>query len=249
MTTAGRVLDVARAQIGTVEAAGGSNPYGRAYGADRVAWCAQFCWWVFGQADAAGLIAKTAYTPTLYDWYRRQGRADRAPRVGDLVFYDFPGDALARIQHVGIVEAVNPDGTITTIEGNTTSGVTGSQDRGGGVWRRRRSTSAVVGYGHPAYATSPPTAPTPAALDGSHLPPIAYGAKNSEPVRRLQRFLNAEPWSPALPLLPVTGNYLGQTQHVIRRAQQQVGVAGADADGTVVGPRTHRAFWSRGWRG
>lgn len=249
MTTAGRVLDVARSQIGTVQAANGSNPYGRAYGMDRVAWCAQFAWWAFGQAGAAALIPKTAYTPTMYDWYRKQGRADRTPRVGSLVFYDFP-DSLNRIQHVGIVEAVNADGTIVTIEGNTTSGVAGSQDRGGGVWRRKRSQSAVVGYGHPAYAAAPSPAPAPTpAQDGSHLPSLSYGMRNDDRVKSLQRWLNAYPWRPALPLLPVTGNYLGQTQGVVRRAQAQVGVTGSDADGSVVGPRTNRAFWARGWRG
>ncbi len=55
MTTAGRVLDVARSQIGTVQARDGSNKYGAAYGMDRVAWCAQFTWWVFQQAGAGHL--------------------------------------------------------------------------------------------------------------------------------------------------------------------------------------------------
>lgn len=249
--TAGRVLDVARSQIGTVEGRGGTNPYGKAYGTDGVAWCAQFAWWVFGQAGDAALIPKTAYTPTMYDWYRRQGLADRTPRVGDLVFYDFP-DSLARIQHVGIVEAVNADGTITTIEGNTTSGAAGSQSAGGGVWRRRRSQASVVGYGHPRYAGAPAAPQPPAqALDGSHLPSLSYGMRGDPRVARLQNYLNAAPWDPELPLLPVTGNYLGQTQGVVRRAQAQLGVGPPDNDGSVVGPRTNRAFWAfrPGWRG
>jgi hypothetical protein len=251
MSTAGRVLDVARSQIGTVEGAGGRQKYGAAYGVDGVAWCAQFAWWVFGQAGVGALIPKTAYTPTMYDWYRRQGLVDRTPRVGSLVFYDFP-DSLMRIQHVGIVEAVNADGTITTIEANTTSGTAGSQDRGGGVWRRRRSQASVVGYGHPRYAGAPAAPQAPAqALDGSHLPSLSYGMRGDPRVASLQRFLNAAPWNPELPLLPVTGNYLGQTQGVVRRAQAQVGVTGADADGSVVGARTNRAFWKfpPGWRG
>ncbi len=247
MTTAGAVLDVARSQLRTVEDSEGHQPYGAAYGMDGVAWCNQFTWWCFQQAGASDLTPKCAYTPTTYAWYRAAGRADRNPRPGDLVFYDWP-DSVPRIQHVGFVEAVNADGTITTIEGNTTSGVSGDQSHGGGVWRRRRTQSAVVGYGHPAY-TAPPTPPAAPSGDGSALPTLTYGARGSEPVKHLQHWLNAFPWNPELPLLPVTGNYLGQTQGVIRRAQAQCGVTGPDADGTVVGPRTNRAFWARGYRG
>ena len=241
MSTAGQVLDRARSQIGTVEAADGSNPYGRAYGMDRVAWCAEFAWWAFTQAGAGALIPKTAYTPTMYSWFQQRGQASRTPRVGSLVFYNWPGDGVDRIQHVGIVEALNVDGTITTIEGNTTSGAAGNQSAGGGVWRRRRSTSAVVGYGHPAYAGAPAPAAGP-AFDPNRLATLSYGMRNDSRVMALMRYLNAAPWSPPLPLLPVTGNYLDQTKRVVAAAQRQLGITGADADGSVIGPRTKAAF-------
>lgn len=241
MTSAGAVLDVARSQIGTVAGRDGSNPYGRAYGMDRVAYCQQFAWWVFTQAGAGHLIPKTAYTPTGYSWYQQRGQASRTPRVGSLVFYNFP-DSIRRIQHVGIVEAVNPDGTITTIEGNTSSGVAGSQDRGGGVWRRRRSQAHVVGYGHPAYAGAPAAPAAGPAFDPGALATLSYGMRNDSRVMALQRYCNAAPWAPELPLLPVTGNYLAQTREVVRRAQAQLGVTGSDADGSVIGPRTKAAF-------
>lgn len=158
MTTAEQVLAVARSQIGTVQARDGSNPYGRAYGMDRVAWCQQFVHWCFAQAGGSGLIhPKTAYTPTAADHFRRLGRFDRVPRVGDCVFFDWPNDGVDRISHVGLVEAVE-DGALVTIEGNTTSGNAGDQRMGGGVWRRRRAMNAsVIGFGHPDYATPAPT--------------------------------------------------------------------------------------------
>jgi len=249
VTTAGQVLDVARSQIGTVEGKGGANPYGRAYGTDGVAWCAQFAWWCFRQAGAGDLIPKTAYTPTLAAWYQQRGRADRTSRVGDLVLFDWPGDGVDRISHVGLVEAVNRDGTLTTIEGNTTSGAAGDQRMGGGVWRRKRSTSAVVLYAHPAYAgrVGPGNDRNPAD-PAAGLATLSYGMRKDSRVIALQRFLNAYPWKPELPLLEPLGNYLDQTVAVVAAAQRQVGVTGADANGRTVGPRTIAAFAARGAR-
>jgi hypothetical protein len=248
VTTAGRVLDVARSQIGTVQAANGANKYGAAYGMDRVAWCAQFVWWVGQQAGAGALIPKSAYTPTMAGWYQQRGLASKSPRVGSLVFFDWPGDGVNRISHVGLVEAVNADGTLTTIEGNTTSGTAGDQRMGGGVWRRRRSTSAVVIYGHPAYDGAAPAPAPPLSAAATDLATLAYGMRADSRVVALQRFLNAYAWRPALPLLPPTGNYLDQTVAVVKAAQAQCGIVGADADGRTVGPRTKSAFAARGAR-
>lgn len=148
-----QVLDLARAQIGTVEAPDGSTPYHRDYGlpADQP-WCAVFLWDVFQDAGSADSIhPKTAFTPTLASWFRDRGQWSATPTVGALVFYDWPGDSLDRIQHVGIVESVTPT-TITTIEGNTSNSDAGSQDDGDGVWRRTRPRDAsIVGYSLPTY--------------------------------------------------------------------------------------------------
>lgn len=249
MTSAARVLDVARSQLGTVQGRDGSNPYGAAYGMDRVAWCNQFVWWCFREAGAADLTPRSAYTPSTAAWYQQRGRADRTPRVGSLVFFDWPGDGVDRISHVGLVEAVNPDGTLTTIEGNTTSGNAGDQRMGGGVWRRRRGTSAVVVYGHPAYAgqVGPPTLNNPADPSAG-MATLSYGMRSDSRVIALQKFLNAYPWRPALPLLTPLGNYLEQTVAVVAAAQRQCGVTGPDANGRTVGPRTRAAFAARGAR-
>lgn len=246
MTTAPQVLAVAAAQIGTREDASGSNPYGRAYGMDRVAWCAQFVWWAFREAGASGLIPKTAYTPTLASWYQQQGRASRTPQPGSLVFYNWPGDGVDRIQHVGLVERVVSGTQIQTIEGNTTSGAAGDQSHGGVVARRLRSTSAVVLYGHPAYDGAPVA--TPPALDGSSLATLSYGMRNDSRVAAFQRQSNAFPWAPELPVVPATGNYLDQTRDLVARIQAQVGITGPDANGSVIGPRTKAELARRSFR-
>lgn len=246
MSTAGQVLDVARGELGTREDSSGRVKYAAWYDPklNGQAWCAMFACWVFDRAGGGTLIPRAAYTPTFWQWFVDRKQGDRQPRPGDLVFYNWP-DSINRVQHVGIVEAVNPDGTITTIEGNTTSGQAGDQSHGGGVWRRRRSQSAVVGYGHPAFAAPPVAVPSPPP-PGAVLSTLRYGMRNSDAVKRLQEFLNRYDWRPELPLLPVTGNYLDGTRDVVRAAQQQCGVTGPDADGTIIGPRTSTAFAARG---
>ncbi len=150
------VLATARSQLGTVERPPGSNrtPYGAEYGNDGQPWCAKFVWWVFRKSLASSLIPKAAYTPTFAQWFRDRRQWGDRPRPGAVVFFDFPGDSMHRISHVALVEAVNGDGSITTIEGNTSSGRRGSQRDGDGVWRRTRRTG-IVGYGYPAYGGGP----------------------------------------------------------------------------------------------
>jgi hypothetical protein len=152
--TADRVLDVARSQIGIAESPPNSNrqPYGKAYGWDGQPWCAQFVWWVFGQAGVKHLIPKTASTVQMADWYdHRQQWHIGGPRPGDLVFFRFPGNK-NRVNHVGLVEAIEPAGTLITIEGNTAGTNTGDQRNGGMVARKRRL-SNIVGFARPAYTS------------------------------------------------------------------------------------------------
>ena len=148
MTSAQDILDIARGELGTAEAADGSTKYHRAYGLPfDQAWCAAFVWWVFRQAGAGGLIhPKTAYTPTLLDWFKARGQASSTPKVGDLVLYNWRNGTRAwpLPQHVGIVEAVEPT---STIQGN-----------GGSVMRRRRArNNLIVSYAHPAYTAASAT--------------------------------------------------------------------------------------------
>jgi peptidoglycan hydrolase-like protein with peptidoglycan-binding domain len=151
------------------------------------------------------------------------------------------------IDHVGIVEARLPDGRVQTIEGNTTPPTgTGNQGHGGGVWRRARAMSCVAGWGRPAYPGAAPVV-TPPAFDPNTLPTLAKG-QTSPHVALFQKASNAAPWSPELPLLPVTGFYGDQTAAVVKAAQAQRGVTGPDANGETIGPRTKAAFAAFGLR-
>jgi hypothetical protein len=86
-------------------------------------WCAYFVSWLAKSAGApigAGGNG-TGYVPTLEAWGKQEnrfvehGKATR-PSPGDIVIFDWGGDGVA--DHTGIVERVDPDGRVHTIEGN-----------------------------------------------------------------------------------------------------------------------------------
>lgn len=191
MTTATKVLNIARSQLGYHEQRVNKTKYGRWYGMNGVSWCDIFMSWVGAEADAAAIIGKAAYTPAHAEWFKKQGRFHSTPQRGDLVFYRFPGSP--RIDHVGIVEKVRSDGRIQTIEGNTESGSGGNQSNGGGVYRRVRSRSLAAGYGRPAYGTEHHVSPMPSHHANTGRPPLIIdGDWGRNTTRALQRYLGVE---------------------------------------------------------
>ncbi len=149
LTTVQGVINDARHEVGTVERPSNLTKYGVWYGMDGQPWCAIFISWLFRDKLSA-IGGKRAYTPTFADYFKRVGRWGSKPKVGAVVFYDFP-DSVDRIQHVGLVVSYDRK-TITTIEGNTSPGTSGSQSNGGGVYLRVRPRNrSIVGYGYPDF--------------------------------------------------------------------------------------------------
>lgn len=177
MTTATDVLNVARAEIGYSRWADpqAGTKYGRDYatrhgayfGASGVPYCAMFVTWVMRQAGTEPVGGDFAYTPYGLKAGRAAGREvskyQAAP--GDYVFFDWAGDGV--VDHVGIVEA-NNGAYLTTIEGNTSSGVQGSQSNGGGVYRRTRGFGTITACIRPDYtaAAQATTTVDEAKIDG-----------------------------------------------------------------------------------
>lgn len=148
-------------QIGVSESPAFSNkgPYPisvcqiETIGYDGVPYCGCF---VQKAAAEGGVVfpekARLAYTPYI-DYDAGEGRnkltevASNNARKGDLAVFHF-GSGGAK--HVGIVESVSTS-TVTCIEGNTSPGTSGSQDNGGGCWRRTRPLSHVICFARPDY--------------------------------------------------------------------------------------------------
>ncbi|ANP53309.1 hypothetical protein J2Z21_008577 [Streptomyces griseochromogenes] len=75
-------------------------------------WCADFAGWVWAQSgyNADGL------TPAAGSFGQYGAGLHSDPQVGDAVVFNYDGNSYA--DHVAIVTAVNPDGTIESIGGN-----------------------------------------------------------------------------------------------------------------------------------
>ena len=139
---AARMVAMAQAEVGQAEQPPGSNNSLRiaqyrsatAGAPGPGPWCAYFTSWL---ARGAGVPVGDqgqgfGSVDALYAWAQKSGRAIPAssgqdPKPGDLIVWD---------EYVGIVESVRPDGSIQTIEGN-------SSDR---VSRRVHPKGDAIGY-------------------------------------------------------------------------------------------------------
>lgn len=91
---------------------------------------------------------KTDGCPTMGDYAikKKMNVSWANKKVGDIVLFDFNHNGTS--DHIGILEAINKDGSIVTIEGNTGSG---SNTNGGQVQRRKRYKSQVNYFIRPKY--------------------------------------------------------------------------------------------------
>lgn len=177
MGTAAGMLAEARKLLGTGEHPPGSNHniITEWYGLDGP-WCNMSISYEAGHSgNLPAIFGKFAYTVFHAQAFQSHGRWHfglGGARAGDVVFFDWSGTRkIGNIDHVGLIEAVRSDGTIVTLEGNTSDG----------FFRRVRNSACVVGYGRPAYDDA---APLPTS-DG-----ILRVGSTGRAVRALQRKLN-----------------------------------------------------------
>ena len=147
-----KIIELASAEVGTaegVDATGKPNntgdilKYGSQFG--RTApqpWCANFASWVM--TKAGGTMNNALCSSVMTDLQQHGRWKTSAPKAGDLILFDMVGNGKAN--HIGIVESVDPDGTINTIEGNNVNS-SGAE----GVYRSQYlpDTQAILGFGSP----------------------------------------------------------------------------------------------------
>jgi peptidoglycan hydrolase-like protein with peptidoglycan-binding domain len=210
------MLAQARRLLGTRENPPGSNHnlVTTWYGFDG-AWCDMAISYEAGHSDnLAAVMGKFAYTVAHAQAFRNAGRWHYGLggiRPGDVVFFDWSGSGtIAGIDHVGLVEAVHSNGSITTLEGNTSD-----------MFARRVRSSSIVGYGRPAYGDAAPLPPS----DGM----LRRGSVGNG-VRKLQTNLNTVMRSG----LVVDGQFGPATEAALKAFQTRYGLT---ADG-IYGPQS-----------
>ena len=127
-TSAGlAVLNAVRNEVGVAEQPPGSNDSPRiaqyrqaTVGSGVGPWCAYFTSWAAREAGVPLGDAGQGFgrVDDVWAWAERSGKAIPAagaqPQPGDLIVWD---------EHIGVVESVGADGTINTIEGNSSDQV------------------------------------------------------------------------------------------------------------------------------
>lgn len=157
-----QVMKTAASEVGYVEGGGRDGRSGNItkYWADRYPawqgqpWCGAFVDWCLAQHGVDGYpIGRNGifYTPAIVAAAKSKGvwRSDSRASLskiqpGDLVLFDFNGSGNAK--HVGLAEKYVGNGNVQTIEGNTSPTNRGSQNNGGGTYRRTRNTASIMGY-------------------------------------------------------------------------------------------------------
>jgi hypothetical protein len=160
-------IKVARAEIGVIEGPkDNETKYGAFTKANFLPWCGSFVNWCANEVELK--IPSVVSTYKGAEAFMKKGKwesVDEAtPLPGDILFFDFPGDSLQRISHVGIVVKDNGDGTLNCIEGNTSSDKRGDQRNGGEVCLKKRAYKKkngatlkrslpvyIVGFGKPSF--------------------------------------------------------------------------------------------------
>jgi hypothetical protein len=122
------IVNLVRGEIGVAEQPPGSNDSPRiaqfrqaTAGSGVGPWCAYFTSWAAREAGVPLGDNGQGFgrVDDVYAWAQKAGKAipngeGVTPRPGDLIVWD---------EHIGVVESVGPDGTINTIEGNSSDQV------------------------------------------------------------------------------------------------------------------------------
>ena len=128
-TSAGQaIVNLVKQEVGVAEQPPGSNDSPRiaqfrqaTAGSGVGPWCAYFTSWAAREAGVPLGDNGQGFgrVDDVYAWAQKAGKA--VPNTGDVK--PQPGDLIVWDEHIGVVESVGADGTINTIEGNSSDKV------------------------------------------------------------------------------------------------------------------------------
>jgi CHAP domain len=162
LLTAQTMLAMATSQLGQTPTPSGETKYTDWYAATHNTpqvrgkdWCDAYVSWCGAQTGQGDVVGEFAWVPSHVEWFKARGQFGQVPRAGAICFMDFIDGAGGDGSHVGIVEHVNGDGTVGTVEGNTEAGGHPS------ICARHTRSTDIIGYGYPSYHS----VPMPPAVD------------------------------------------------------------------------------------
>jgi len=234
--TVALILEVARKEVGTIEGPkDNETKYGAFTKANFLAWCGSFVMWCSNEAgvkvpNTVSTVAGAATFKKMGTWF--DADCGQSPQPGDILYFDFPGDGVDRISHVGICLSISSDGVVETIEGNTSGKKKGDQRNGGEVCLQTRAykTNAkkvmvsIVGWGRPNYKGNEVTASVPVSTAPAFPGTVKPGDKG-ESVKTIQKALG----------LAADGDYGPATKKAVIAFQDNHD--NLDSNG-IVGPKT-----------
>ena len=149
-----RLMKLCKADLGYQETGNNNTKFGKWYGLNNQPWCAMAASKMYFDAGMIKSVSDKAKGYASCDAWLKYltknnqivplGRAKR----GDLVFFQFDEDA--QPDHVGIVKFHNTKlKYIQVFEGNTSSGIAGSQSNGDGFYLKRRTYATIMAVARP----------------------------------------------------------------------------------------------------
>lgn len=163
-------IEIAQAEVGYEGGPNEGSKYGDWYGMPNAPWCAMF---VSFCLRGAGINSPYfSYCPDGVNQFRSAGLFDTdwsTARPGDVVFYDWNADGVA--SHTGLVESIDADGTVHTIEGNRAlPGDDGNPEVARHTIPGEAGWSVVLGFGHVLAPAPPAPAPAPPTTTEEDMP-------------------------------------------------------------------------------
>lgn len=236
-----KLCDLAAAEVGVKESPSNSDNvkynteyYGKVVkstASTKYYWCVVFIWWLFKKTGLSDLFyggGKTASCASVKSYAQKHGQwVTHGYRKGDLLLFNFSNGTAPK--HIGLcIDATASK--VTSIDGNTSAGDSGSQDNGGMVNIRTRKLATVVGAYRPNYGGAQAS-----AINPYKVPTIAlkYGSTNREAVKWLQWELNQHGYA-----CDIDGSFGPATDRLVRKFQKDRGLV---VDGSV-GPATRAAL-------
>lgn len=138
MTKYEALVSWALGEVGYREGANNDNKYGIEYGMNKQPYCLIFVWIAHKRVGVT--LPRIASCGSMGDWYleHKPRCILKKPKLGCFILYKWG--------HAGIFLGDNGDGTIKTVEANTSAGKSGSQSNGDGVYLRTDRTYSDVRF-------------------------------------------------------------------------------------------------------